>query len=232
MVYSLFVVGLSLVSSKSIGQALTGKELLQKSIAYHDPNGVWPNFQGKLAITMTTPDGKKRNTQVFMDFTKAYYKRIVKQDVHTITDEFTAGECILKLNNSTVISDAFRESLNINCEQAKKMKDYYTYLYGLPMKLNDDGTIVDDTVETVNFNDKTYLRLKVTYEEAVGGDTWYFYFDPATYAWRSISSSMKRIKMMANISCSQSCRKWTVSKCQKSGLGITIGMMGIWVRMT
>jgi hypothetical protein len=32
------------------------------------------------------------------------------------------------------------------------------------------------------FMGKRYLVLKVTYEDPVGGDTWYFYFNPENYA--------------------------------------------------
>ena len=57
-----------------------------------------------------------------------------------------------------------------------------TYLYGLPMKLKDPGTILDPVVKRKKFKEKEYLVLKVTYEESVGKDTWYFYFNPLTFA--------------------------------------------------
>ncbi len=60
--------------------------------------------------------------------------------------------------------------------------NYYTYLYGLPMKLKDEGTNIDPKIEKKSFKGKEYLVLKVTYEETVGSDIWFFYFDPKTYA--------------------------------------------------
>jgi hypothetical protein len=50
------------------------------------------------------------------------------------------------------------------------------------MKLKDAGTIIDPIVQRKTFKAKEYLVLKVTYDEGVGSDTWYFYFDPKTYA--------------------------------------------------
>lgn len=50
------------------------------------------------------------------------------------------------------------------------------------MKLKVPGTIVYPFVETKNFKAKEYLTLKETYAEEVGRDTWYFYFDPTSYA--------------------------------------------------
>ena len=62
------------------------------------------------------------------------------------------------------------------------MRDYYTYLYGLPMKLKDLEQFLIQLLKEKNLKKKEYLVLKVTYEESVGKDTWYFYFNPLTYA--------------------------------------------------
>jgi hypothetical protein len=40
-----------------------------------------------------------------------------------------------------------RKKYNLTETRAKFMKNYYTYLYGLPMKLNDAGTIINPMVE-------------------------------------------------------------------------------------
>ena len=60
--------------------------------------------------------------------------------------------------------------------------DYYSYVYGLPMKLMDPGTRIDPQVGLRNFKGTEYLVLKATYAPETGKDTWYFYFHPKTYA--------------------------------------------------
>lgn len=50
------------------------------------------------------------------------------------------------------------------------------------MKLTDPGTKIHEKVERKKFKGKEYLVLKVTYDEAVGKDVWFFYFDPKSYA--------------------------------------------------
>ena len=50
------------------------------------------------------------------------------------------------------------------------------------MKLKNPGTYLDRKVYRKTFKEKVYEVLRVTYKEAVGKDTWYFYFDPETYA--------------------------------------------------
>ncbi len=163
-------------------QTISGTELLDKAISYHDVNGTWKNFKGKLSITMSSPNSSDRNTILFLDLPGQYFRSLVTKDNHKIESIIEKDSCILRLNGSTNIAQVYRDSLNITCERARLMKDYYTYLYGLPMKLKNPGTLIDPKVEKKSFKGKEYLVLKVNYEEAVGKDTWYFYFDPTTYA--------------------------------------------------
>ncbi len=162
-------------------QDLTGPQLLEKTISYHDPNRNWNNFKGKMAIIMTTPKSETRRTDLEFNLPARYFKSNVRKGNHTVDYIIDKGKCKLFLNNSPVIADNYRDSLQITCERAKMMKDYYTYLYGLPMKLKDSGTIIDEKVSKRTFKGKEYLVLKVKYDEAVGKDTWYFYFDPTTF---------------------------------------------------
>jgi hypothetical protein len=50
------------------------------------------------------------------------------------------------------------------------------------MKLKDPGTNLHNTIEKKFFKGKDYLVLKVTYDDSVGSDVWYFYFNPISYA--------------------------------------------------
>ena len=65
----------------------------------------------------------------------------------------------------------------IDNERAIRMRNYYTYLWGLPMKLNDSGTQIDQEVSREELNGKSYLVARVPYEK----DIWYFYIDPSTF---------------------------------------------------
>lgn len=178
-IFSLFVV---LIFTKAGAQELTGNQLLEKAIAYHDPNKNWKSFNGRLFITMETPDASDRVTEIAMNLPAQYFKLLWSKDGDSVMQMVDKDSCSISLNGSNKISEEKIKELRLNCERTKMMKDYYTYLYGLPMKLKDPGTIIDDKVQKKTFQKKEYLRLKVTYKEPVGGDTWYFYFDPKTYA--------------------------------------------------
>jgi len=163
-------------------QDISASKLLDNAIAYHDPNDLWDLFQGKLFITMSTPDNKKRVSEIALDLPKEYFKLTSTSDGVTMEQTLDGSNCTIKLNGSTDISEEEKKTHRISCERTEVMKNYYTYLYGLPMKLKDPGTNIDPVVTTRVFRGKTYLALKVTYDETVGKDTWYFYFNPTTFA--------------------------------------------------
>jgi len=165
-----------------IGQNLTGSELLEKSISFHDPNGQWITFNTVLNITMKTPNAPDRVSDITINLPKQFFQ--VKATKSGTTTEYTIdkGKCGIKLNGNSNLSEEELKANNLSCERANMYKNYYTYLYGLPMKLKDPGSIIHEKVEKKTFKGKTYLKLKVTYDKAVGSDIWYFYFDPKTYA--------------------------------------------------
>ena len=176
--------GLVLFSGFLYGQELTAAALLEKSIAYHDPNGNWNQFKGEFTIAMETPNGSKRTTQVTLDFPLQFFQSMVTQDGTTTQAEWKAGVCSHWLNGSETFTNEAAEKYRLNCKQTTKMRNYYVYLYGLPMKLKDPGTRIDPKVIKKTFKGKMYNCIKVRYDESVGKDTWYFYFDLKTHQLR------------------------------------------------
>lgn len=171
-----------LVFTKTACQELTGEQLLEKAIAYHDPDNNWKNFNGKLFISMETPDANDRISEISMNLPAEFFKLMWHREKDTVIQKLDKDKCFISLNGSEQISEENADRLRLSCERTAMMKDYYTYLYGLPMKLKDPGTAVDPNIQKKSFKGKEYLTLKVSYKEPVGGDTWYFYFDPKTYA--------------------------------------------------
>ena len=178
-----YLVILTLFSFHSVtAQELTGKELLDKAINFHDPNKNWSSFNGEFHVTMETPNNSNRVSKIRINLPSELFYIQAKRD--TITTEYTLDktECTVKLNGAVDISVEERKTYNLNCDRANMYKNYYTYLYGLPMKLEDEGTIIDENVERKTFKGKEYLVLKASYDEHVGSDVWFFYFDTNTYA--------------------------------------------------
>ncbi|MGC1203921.1 MAG: DUF6503 family protein [Flavobacteriaceae bacterium] len=171
-----------LVTISSFSQNLTGLELLEKSIKYHDPNGSWNTFNGKLFVTMETPNSANRESDIHINIPKEFFNLISKRDSVTTTYTLNKKDCIISKKDSLRIAKQINKPKRTHCEMAELYKNYYTYLYGLPMKLKDPGTIISNSVEHKTFKGKDYLTLKVNYDASVGSDVWYFYFNPTTYA--------------------------------------------------
>ena len=167
-----------LVTNTINSQQLTGSQLLNNAIAYHDPSGNWSTFNGTINITMETPNNSNRESEIHINLPEEIFLLKATRDSVITTYFLDKGKC------STSISDSISDPTpkRTPCETALLYKNYYTYLYGLPMKLKDSGTNISEEVTKKTFKGKKYNVLKVTYDEAVGKDTWYFYFDPETNA--------------------------------------------------
>ena len=178
----LIVLLVLLIAFQGFSQKLSGKQLLEKAIQYHDPNESWESFNGTLFVTMETPKSPNRDSEIRINLPEEYF--YVKASRGENTTEYTVnkGNCKISFNGEENPSEKILKEHKLSCDRANLYKNYYTYLYGLPMKLKDNGTIIHDKVERKTFKGKEYLVLKVTYDEKVGSDTWFFYFNPKTYA--------------------------------------------------
>ncbi|MGK0296058.1 MAG: hypothetical protein ACI884_002233 [Ulvibacter sp.] len=173
-----------IVTSQISAQKITGPDLVKKTIQYHDPNNNWSHFKGKLFIEMKMPEGSQRLSEVSIDLPQQYFKLSSLKNDNQIEHVVNKDNYSFNLNGKTEFSEEEVKTYNLTDTRARFMRNYYTFLYGLPMKLADPGTIIDPVVQKKEFMGKEYLVLKVKYEEGIGKDSWYFYFDPKTYAMK------------------------------------------------
>lgn len=166
----------------SCEKKITSDQLLDKAIAYHDPNSNWDSFNATFNVVMDSPDRPSRNTAITINLPESYFYSKAITDSTSIEYEVNKKQCTIKYNGSTTFNDSIANANRLDCERATMYKNYYSYLYGLPMKLKDPGTHISDSIEHKTFKGKDYLVLKATYDENVGSDIWYFYFNPENYA--------------------------------------------------
>ncbi|WP_299676569.1 DUF6503 family protein [uncultured Dokdonia sp.] len=178
---TIFTLLLGICTFAVTGQTLTANELLEKAIAYHDPNGNWETFQGLLNIALEMPDRPARVSEVQIDLPNEFFSVTVQGEDKTrrVVDK---GACLFMLNGSKEVSEEDIKKHRGDCERSTMFKNYYTYLYGLPMKLKDPGTHIDPVVQKKTFKGKEYLVIRASYDQEVGSDIWQFYFNPETYA--------------------------------------------------
>jgi len=173
---------LILISSWACNDSLTAEQLLEKSIAYHDPEVRWMAFQDSLEISLETPDAPVRRSTIYIDNQSGSFYVKANRDSNSVEYGVGKDSCLVKWNGRSDFSKAEAEENGLSCERAEMYRNYYTYLYGLPMKLKDPGTRLSEEVGLRTFKGKEYAVLRVDYDAEVGSDIWYFYFDPHTYA--------------------------------------------------
>jgi len=178
----LFFILFTFFSISIFSQSMSGKELLEKSIQYHDPKGNWEKGKLTLELKQDTPNRPLRLQTVKINNAKGTFWQKDKIEESIVIRHFKNDTCTHELNGKKTFTEEEIKKHRLDCKWTKFWRNYQSYLYGLPMKLKDQGTIVHDKIERTTFQEKDCWKLKVTYDAEVGSDTWYFYFHPETYA--------------------------------------------------
>lgn len=143
-------------------QQLTSEEILNKSISFHDPDGEWSTFKTELTFKETRPNGLDRKAIAILDNSKSFFKlNRYDEEVYHVEVE----NCVVEKGGGT-------------SERGLMLRNYYTYLWGLPMKLKDPGTQLDETFTEQTVEGIACYVLRVPYEK----DIWYFFMRKDNFA--------------------------------------------------
>ena len=72
-------------TSQFFGQEMTGSQLLEKAIEYHDPHGNWSTFSGTFNVMMKTPTKSDRHSTISLDLPNEYFQLFVNhQQFHNL----------------------------------------------------------------------------------------------------------------------------------------------------
>ncbi|WP_436514939.1 DUF6503 family protein [Ekhidna sp. To15] len=135
----------------------TADKVLAKAIAYHDSQGNWPLLSSTFNFTETRPNGPNRSTIVVINNSESYMKiNRNDEEIYEVT-----------LDDAKVLKG------DKDQDRAIVLRNYYLYLWGLPMKLYDESTPEITLSADATVADKVCKVLRVAYEK----DIWYFYFD-------------------------------------------------------
>lgn len=182
--YLLHITGLMVLLLLSFCQSKpkVDSELLERTLAYHDPEGNWPQLKTRLYLSSADTAGKEKTFEIEIDNSTGYFAHISRQDGKEVVKGISDGKEFYLLGGKEDISAEDREKYGLTPEAAQRVHSFYGYLYGLPMKLTDDGVNVTDAAKNEELEGKNYKVLQVNYDAAVGTDNWFFYLDPETHA--------------------------------------------------
>ena len=164
-------------------EATPALALVARSVAFHDPGGVWGREALAMSWVGTDGEGGERVAVSLrfgadeQDFALSGRYRGAELEYETTAEGWSATvDGIAEPDLAT----EDREAMRLHREEGMFWRSYYGFLAGLPMKIADPGAHVEPNVLETTFLDRPVEAVKVTYDPEVGGDTWYFYFDPAT----------------------------------------------------
>jgi len=176
------VLSLALTAGPAVSDSSGSSDLVEQAIAFHDPQGVWQYGVLRLHLEETRPDGPSRETTLLIDNTRGRFEIATQRDGAQIDGVLDGAGCEMRLNGSTHFSHEEKEKYRLTCERLEWLRNYYAYLWGLPMKLLDKGTLLEPDVLDTTYPGETVQAVRVRYDPEVGSDVWYFYLDTETHA--------------------------------------------------
>jgi len=167
----------------------SAEALLARSIAYYDPGGVWGERVVEVTVRSELSDELAARRGVSTTVRRAVIDPIAgrftvsyEQEGADVRVQVVSDEATVTVGGRSDLSAEELERYGAAPPRPLVLRNYMSYLYGLPMKLRDAGTYLDPEAERTTFQGRDVWALRVTYDEAVGSDTWYFYLDPETAA--------------------------------------------------
>ena len=146
--------------SPFMGFAQSPEQVLAKAVSYHDQNDNWPALSATFRFQEKRPTGADRSTTIILDNKKSYMK--------------------LNRNDEEVYEVNHEEAVVLSGDRGKEralvLRNYYLYLWGLPMKLYDESTPEITLSDDEEVDGVIAKVLRIAYEK----DTWYFYFDASS----------------------------------------------------
>ena len=175
---------ISLVFTKLIAQNTlpSGKDLLEKSINYHDPLNHWQQFKGTVYLQGKLPMGKSTYSVLAFNNEYGFYKSTRKLEGKMVTGGVSKGGCFANIDGNQNLDLESVEYYHLTCEEILNLRNYHVHLVGLPMKLKDSGITLQGEVKLVRFQGFQALEMQVQYELDKHAGKWLYYFDPQTYA--------------------------------------------------
>lgn len=155
-----------------------------KSIAYHDPDDLLRTKTLVFELSESRPNASARSSMIKINIPNEITQISRKVDGIETSYDRHGDQLKIGLNGRTKLTDQEIMDHRLTPERAASMLSYYRYLWHLPITLLDPGTILHPQVIQKNFYGLDCYELRVTYDAAIGGDIWYFYFDKGTYALR------------------------------------------------
>lgn len=178
------------LASISMSQPYSAQQLLDKTIEYHDKNANWESLNATLEFRMIEGDKAYAITTTILN-TKGFFRMEGEIEGDKIMLQVHNDQCVVQVNGSNEISvelmKKHQQRFSLNQDGARSMRDFWLYTLGLPMKLKDNGTVLDEEILKKSFNEEEVWQLNVNYPN----DQWQYFIDPNSYQLKGYQFTFK-----------------------------------------
>jgi hypothetical protein len=149
------------------------------------PKGNWPDLKTRLYLSSTDTAGQEHPFEIELDNSTGYFAHISRKEGKEVVKGFAGGKEFYLLDGNQEMTEEEREKYGLTPEALNWVHSFYSFLYGLPMKLTDEGANITDAEHMEELQGELFHVLKVNYDPSVGSDNWVFYLHPETYAMKA-----------------------------------------------
>lgn len=158
-----------------------GPYILQQSIHQHDPNGVWLHTEFDMVVEEPRKQVPTRASLVKLNVANGAFEMQRARDGRTTThlvDE--TGKAATLLDGQVETDTALIKKYFMQPERNANYRNYYRFMYGLPMVLDQPG-INMGKVGSSEFEGQTVIHIDFTMEQPMIAKTWRVFFDKNDY---------------------------------------------------
>lgn len=131
---------------------LSGKEVLEKTITYHDPNGLWDNYNGKLLEVTVFANNYVVKETIEIDRPNDFYLSTCFQEFGTLKRGIDKGKNIFSLDDKPDIPENIKKNWGISDDGIKRFREQHNCLFGLPMMYKKSGMTIQNEVKIIDFD--------------------------------------------------------------------------------
>ncbi|MDX1546523.1 MAG: hypothetical protein R3247_06030, partial [Rhodothermales bacterium] len=117
----------------------SAEELVERTLAYHDPGGAWAAGRHRFTLREERPGGRDRATVVTLEPGTGGFAFRSEREGRIIEAQLDDDGCTATIDGEADFSAELRDRYRLSCEGLAWLRAYYGFLLGLPMKLRDPG---------------------------------------------------------------------------------------------
>lgn len=161
-----------------------GREIINKSINFHDPAGKWKESVLHLHIQEPRVGNPQRYSIVKLDVASGAFELTRNRDEHTSThliDE--KGEMRTYFDGEITTDTLLINKYRLNPQRNANYRSFYQMLYGLPMTLTADRITALGPATQAQYNNLPCYKVPITLAEPMFSKHWNIYIRKSNYAF-------------------------------------------------